>query len=545
MSDKEKNMKRPMFKCIAAIFIAVVLGVFAVGPVFSSPQGEGGAVAADARLQEVGFHATGYPVVDKKITVEAVTLKSINFPVPFDTIATIAQIQEKSNIDLVFTEIPREQGAEKINLMFASREYPDVLFWGPNDDNIWDAAQGGDLWPLGDMIEKYAPHWQKAFQERPIIKKALTLPDGNIYSLPYYMEMISDYGVRDVTAINVDWLQKVGKEVPTTTDELYDALLAVKMGIDNGTLPKNAVPWRMLYHRWGNGGEWEIYNMFGLWMKGQGRGADKYLSVNNGKVEFGAIDPKLKDAAKYMHKHYAAGIVTDEAFTMKFGEWVTLTQSVPPTTAMFNQYFIVEPILKWFDFLPVLEGPTGVKRYRSQPVRMAKNKFTLFKKFKYPEAMVRFIDPWAEDEFSIADNYGGPYKKNADGTMTVVGGDKEWRTLGAHGALPLYQSKRISDLLVFTGNQHNRDQAVRKHYAPYNWPQDRHFAYITYTEEELDELAVLNVEISDYVKSSIAKWIVEGGVDAEFDAYVKQLDKLGLQKAMKIFQAAYDRFHGK
>ena len=85
---------------------------------------------------------------------------------------------------------------------------------------------------------------------------------------------------------------------------------------------------------------------------------------------------------------------------------------------------------------------------------------------------------------------------------------------------------------------------INEGFAPHLWPQDRHFAYITFSDEEQEELSILQTEIGDYVKRAIARWIVDGNVDAEWDDYLKQLDRIDLPKAMEIYQAAYDRFAG-
>ncbi len=526
---------------LALALLAASTVLFASG----QPPAAAGAGAAD-RLKKVGFHATGYPIVDTPINVEIWAAKGVLNTVPYDSMTLIAELQKKTNVDLVFTEIPDNQAAEKVNLMFASRDYPHASFISTSDINIWNAAQGGDLWPMNDLIKKYAPNWQKAFEERPVIARALTRPDGKIYTLPYYRELLSDYGVRDILAINVDWMKKVGKTMPTTTDELYDVLKAFRKGIDSGVLPKNGVPWLMLYHAWANGGEWEIYNAFGLWMKGQGSGADRYLSVNNGKVEFGATDPKLKDAAKYLHKLFAENLITEEMFTMTSGQYGAANRTKPPFVGIYGAYFLYENLDDVMDPLPPPKGPTGVQRFRSQPVRMEMHKFMMFRPLEYPEAMIRFIDHWADDDFALGASYGGStIKTNPDGTKTVVGADEEWRRHGPHNSALTYISKRVDEKTRFMGDQGLRDKIIREVYLPHIWPQERHYTYITYTDKETEELAVLNTEIGNLVKSSIAKWIKEGNVDAAWDAYIAQLDKLGLKRAMEIFQTAYDRFHGK
>ena len=126
----------------------------------------------------------------------------------------------------------------------------------------------------------------------------------------------------------------------------------------------------------------------------------------------------------------------------------------------------------------------------------------------------------------------------------MVGRGTDWYNHGPHNQFPSYISKRASDAVRWTGELGLRDQYVNEVFAPYRWPQDRHFAYITFDDEEQEEISILQTEIGDYVKSTIAGWIVDGNADAEWGDYLKRLDRLGLPQAMEIYQAAYDRFAG-
>ena len=525
----------------AALVAAMVL---TAGILFAAAEGEGAASGED-RLAAVGFHSAGYPIVDQTVTVNALIQRPGHVPTAFDEQTLVAEMQERANIDIVFEEVPVAQVQEKTNLLFASREFPDLIFVaGVKDRLLWDAAQAGDVWPLNDLVDAHAPNWKRAFAERPVIRNAITMPDGNYYSLPYYREILNDFGIRDIQAINVDWLNTLGLEMPTTTEELYQTLKAFRQGIDDGTLPADGIPWYFFYHSW-VGGEWEIYNAFGLWMKGQGGGAQRYLSVNDGVVEFGATDEKLKDAVNYLHRLLSEDLIPEEAFTDAWDDYLAKTRSVPPITGMWGSYFIVTPVEEWYDPLPPVAGPAGVQRFRSQPVRLQKNQFTLFTKFELPEVMVRFIDAWADDDFSVQASYGGPMiEHNDDGSRTVVGRGTDWYNHGPHNHFPSYISKRASDEVRWTGEQGFRDQYVNEVFAPYLWPQDRHYAYITFTDEEQEEISILQTEIGDYVKSAIAGWIVDGNVDSEWDDYLNRLERLGLPQAMQVYQAAYDRFAG-
>ena len=207
-------------------------------PTDESPPGD------DDRLAAVGFHDAGYPIVEQTVKLNALIQRPGHVPTAFDEQTLLVEMQERTNVDIEFEEVPAAQVQEKTNLLFASREFPDVIFAaGINDRLLWDAAQAGDVWPLNDMVEQYAPNWKRAFEERPVIRNAITMPDGNYYSLPYYREILNDFGIRDIQAINVDWLDTLGLEMPTTTVELYRTLKAFRQGIDDGTLPADSIPW--------------------------------------------------------------------------------------------------------------------------------------------------------------------------------------------------------------------------------------------------------------------------------------------------------------
>ena len=212
---------------------------------------------------------------------------------------------------------------------------------------------------------------------------------------------------------------------------------------------------------------------------------------------------------------------------------------------IYSAYFLYESLDEWMDALPPVKGPTGEQRFRSQPVRLQKNQFMMFTSLEYPEAMIRFMDSFADDDFAVGASYGGPnIQKNSDGTQTVVGADEEWRRHGPHNSMAGYLSSRVDKKTRFLGDQGLRDYNVRNVYQPYIWPQDRHYAYITYTDDEMEVLSVYSTEVANYIKSTIAKWITEGNVDETWSDYLAELDKLGLEKIMEIFQTAYDRFHG-
>lgn len=68
------------------------------------------------------------------------------------------------------------------------------------------------------------------------------------------------------------------------------------------------------------------------------------------------------------------------------------------------------------------------------------------------------------------------------------------------------------------------------------------FPDVMYTVEEYAELPTLTTDIESYIRSTRAKWITQGGIDQEWEAYVEKLNDMGLQKLIQIYTDAYERY---
>jgi hypothetical protein len=51
-----------------------------------------------------------------------------------------------------------------------------------------------------------------------------------------------------------------------------------------------------------------------------------------------------------------------------------------------------------------------------------------------------------------------------------------------------------------------------------------------------------NTAVLNYALTKTATWIQKGGVDADWDAYVKKLDSVGLTQNVKLWQKYYDEY---
>jgi len=55
-------------------------------------------------------------------------------------------------------------------------------------------------------------------------------------------------------------------------------------------------------------------------------------------------------------------------------------------------------------------------------------------------------------------------------------------------------------------------------------------------------MALLNADILNYVNNRVATWTTEGGIDGEWDEYLKLLDAMQVERVREIYQNAYDTY---
>lgn len=84
------------------------------------------AAAENATLEDLGFHETGYPVVDQPVTLTVFGSRDQN-QAEWKDVRMLNASAEKAGITFDWQEVPAQGFAEKKNLMFAGNELPDVF----------------------------------------------------------------------------------------------------------------------------------------------------------------------------------------------------------------------------------------------------------------------------------------------------------------------------------------------------------------------------------------------------------------------------------
>ena len=108
--------------------------------------------------------------------------------------------------------------------------------------------------------------------------------------------------------INKKWLDKLGLEMPTTTDEFYQVLKAFKNGDPNGNGKADEIPFSFL----GNYANVDINSLFGSWGVID---RPEHVMIKDGEVLFTPAEDGYKQGLVFFRKLYAEGLIDGEAFT--------------------------------------------------------------------------------------------------------------------------------------------------------------------------------------------------------------------------------------
>jgi ABC-type sugar transport system, periplasmic component len=469
----------------------------------------------------------------------------------------MTQMAKAAGVTIEWQQISADWDQKKGTLL-ASGDVPD-LFVGINAIVDADFSQFPGLFqPLNDLIAKDAPNVQKMFQEKPVLKALSTQLDGKIYGLPKYQRFWPKTVTRMM--INKQWLQKLGLKEPTNFDELYNVLVAFKTKDPNGNGKADEIPMD-----WAPGlGAFNANNLIASYGIQVVFGSSDGFYVENGKVKNYFTDPRYKELVKFLNKCFAAGLINPEVFTNDYTKFQSVTRNPDaPVVGVTFGWDITDRVgEKWAPqyetFAPMKPSASYKGKvtwdYSYDGLNYGANCIVMTTKCKSKDAAMKFIDQFYNPRNSIQVLFGsiGPnIKENADGSLVVLPptdkamdpGTWKWTSALADDG-PMY----VADSLKVTlGTDMQAIDSISK---PFDailknvdlkkdvWPG----TFIKYSSDDNNQMALLKTNLNSLTSTKWANWIAKGGVDAEWDQYVKDCDNAGLPQLTKIMQKYYDAY---
>ncbi|MGT2959246.1 ABC transporter substrate-binding protein [Streptococcus bovimastitidis] len=530
--------KRWITSSVVVLASAIVLGACGAKNTVSSP---------DYELKKVSF-----PLKDK-VTLKFMTGSSTLAPKDPNKKLILKRMEKETGVKIEWTNY-QSDFAEKRNLDISSGDLPDAIHNdGASDVELMSWAKQGVIIPVDDLIEKYMPNLQKVLEEKPEYKSMITAPDGHIYSFPWIEELgegkESIHSVNDMAWINKDWLDKLGLEMPQTTEELVKVLEAFKTKDPNGNGKADEIPMSFI----NSPGNEDFKVLLGSF--GEGDNDDHLIVNNDNKVDFTADNDSYKEGIKFMRTLQEKGLLDSEAFEQDWNSYVAKGGE-----NKFGVYFTwdknnVTGAKSNYELLPVLSGPNGEKNVtRTNNVGFSRDRMVITSANKNLELTAKWIDQQYTPLQSVQNNWGtfGDTKQ-----QNIFKFDKEKKMLKhlpLEGTAPteIRQKTEVGGPLAILDSYYGKvttmpDDAkwrldlLKENYVPY-MKNNNIYPKVFMKEKDLDKTAQIEADMTDYIARKRAEWITKGGIDKEWDAYKKELSRYGLNDWLTIKQKYYDDY---
>ena len=548
------------YKWLLAIIL--VVGVF-VGCVGGGSSEAPAAVGAMVDADEDGrryIDGAWFPIVDNPITItwfyeldgkSAVTMTS------YSQIRAYQYVMELTNINIDFHHPPAGQATEAFNLMMASGDLTDIItrnFRTGFTGGATRALVEGLILPLNDLMESYAPNIWGFYQANPELARLAKTDEGIFYgfhdgSIEQFPSSVDPppafftFGWQ----IRQDWLDEVGLPLPRTVEDWEYTLRAFKAldPVGDGT---EIFP---LVH---------VGNNVSHWLRAWGYNFDTFTVVD-GEVRFGPFQPEYLEFLTTLNRWYEDGLLEPDYVTFdanqfdnrvlndRAGAWTGATGG---TLGRLVQLFgaresdarltgTIHPYVagsRAFNF-------DGASRFTVEGLAHVVSANT-----NYPVEIVRLLDfgygeyghrlyNWGfEGESFYIDANGDlhltEYITNNPNGLALDDALMPFAPGGNNG--PMFKSATLWNRRMWMPEQ--REAVANWSYAS----QERILPPIAFTPEESGQVASIMSRVNTHRDEMLHRFIMGVTPLSEFDAYIANLESMGILEAIEIHQAAYERF---
>lgn len=515
----------------------------------SSTTEESGAAAESGDESQAETAETGefqLPIVDEPTTLSYFVADDSNAAImttDWNDNEFYQEMERRTGVHLEFEMVSSADYQTNFNLMIASGNLADMIYVGASyyAEGVDAAIDDGYFLDLTDLVDEYMPNYEKV-RTSDVQYELLSTTDSGRLGAVYELRQ-SKQGPWLGLWIRQDWLDDLGLETPVTFDDYHEVLTAFK-NEKGATAP-------LILNFSGSDGE------FGT-MSGGLNVLNSWQLDETGKVNFGPYMDAWKEYVTIMHQWYTEGLI-DPDFMATDERTADMAKVVTGASGLFAALYTMPSVYEAasedpnMNLAPVNppvmnEGDEGHIRLRDS---YTSGNTAISADSENWEVALRWLDYLYTEEGALLANYGvegDTFEFNEDGepefTDKILANENGW-TMTQTVASYLCPSAGIANWSDWTrelAGVPEKDQACYDVWSEFSddW---RLPSSVTLTQEESTERAALYADISTIVKEQTAQFI-SGALDIEsnWDAYISALEASGMERAIEITQAAYDRY---
>lgn len=527
----------------------------------------------DPNLSEPGVE----PVCTEKVTLTIGLAQNANVE-NYDTNAFTLMLEETLNVDIEFHLFASAKEAPtQIDMMIqgGGDELPDILMLQLPKDTVHSYAEAEMFIPLDDYYENSAYYLTQKIEEVNEydgldILGAIRDYDGHIYSVPGYTGSIGNPLISRMWVYG-PWLEELGIEKPKTVEEFKNMLVAFKEKDPNKNGQADEIPVLGSSMDAGYSTRLIAYIMDAYTPM---NASTYYLRSYDGVLSASYTQDAFKEGIKTVAEMVKEGLIDPTSFSTDGATWKTIYNAEGDQKFGVLPYQTTSPIAGshaskkgWTTLFPLekVDGSETEVSFLANPVQQAA---FITKNCENPEAAFRVLDyfyeqnagvsfrwgvqgenwDWVED-LKQADypqyNFNGVY---AGSTPNIVNYKVVWNQPQNNLwqlTMPALRhtgfTAGVSAATVSPTDTTEESTQIEKYYAAA--PKERlgvaSFAYSS-PEESVELIEQANMLVT-YVNEKIAMWASgQADVEADWDAFQKELKAMGFDEWLAAMQAAYD-----
>ncbi len=469
---------------------------------------------------------------DEEITISFLTQDYVSAPMTTDQLV-LAELAKRTKTNIEIQIVPSADYISKLNLLVGSNRLPDLVNV-VTPDTVTKYLADGAFAPLNDAVNTYGKSMLKELDAIPGSIKNLRDDAGNLYFIP----RIDTSALNTQYIINNKFLKQLNLPVPRTIDEFYNTLKAFK------TLGNDVIP---LGKGYATVLEVPVFNAYGTsyslrwWYNGEEYHYAPYTQQE-----------QVKAALQFLAKLYKEGLVDPEYYTLTEDDAVAKLNT--GRVGVFNCW--QDEIYGWTegnelhpdcDYVPLYplsssygQGIMG----KREPLNWY---FAVSAKSKYVDRIVKWFNYMCTDEGKTLMNWG------IEGETYTVGtdGKKSFTDLiMKHEKGPIDGRRYYGMDHLFMPNVMDIEswEATVDPALPGIMKECEQYYYVTQpilvpTSEESNKLANIMTDIDKLVTTSYQQFICNQlNFNEDWDNFIKQMEKMGIEEAIKIKKAAFERW---
>ena len=477
------------------------------------------------------------------------------------------RLQEKTNVEINWTAIQSDQWGDKISLNMANTEtLTDFIFTaGFSDNDLLKYADQGVIIPLEEYIDAYMPNLKAVFDKYPEYRTMTTATDGHIWSLPWIEQLGAEktaiQTIGNMSFINKKWMDFLGLEMPETVEEFEQVLIAFRDNADKlqaeFNIEGSIIPMSCIV----NDGDQDpsiLINGFG---EGYGD-ADKgrHIAVTDDlEVICSATQEGYKDGIAWLHSLYEQGLIDPEAFTQEWSTYVSKGKSGRYGVCFSWDVANIDNLTDWVP-LPALTADvtnitpqngsftSGYDRGRCVVTAVAEN----------PALVCAWLDQMY-DPFQSPQNNWGTYGEDDEFDIFELGKNENGEDMLQHAPLgdaspvEVREAENVAGPLALLDEYYGvyvtcpDDAQYRLDWIKDYFTPDMNTKYVYpnvfMSREDTAELSNLQADIQKTINAKKSDWIMNGFTDADWDAYLQELEAYKLSDYLALFQKYLDAFY--